>query len=87
MPFYERGDVRIHYEEVGSGFPLMLIPGLRCRSSANVPYLSGLETHGSLLISSSRSLLGIPCPIYKRSRCVLSPFSGTLNKTIATARR
>src|SRR5438034_5232136 len=27
MPFYERGDVRIHYEEVGSGFPLLLIPG------------------------------------------------------------
>ncbi len=26
MPFYERGDVRIHYEEVGSGFPLMIIP-------------------------------------------------------------
>jgi pimeloyl-ACP methyl ester carboxylesterase len=27
MPFYERGDVRIHYEEVGSGFPLLIIPG------------------------------------------------------------
>jgi pimeloyl-ACP methyl ester carboxylesterase len=27
MPFYEKGDVRIHYEEAGSGFPLMLIPG------------------------------------------------------------
>ena len=27
MPFYERGAVRIHYEEVGSGFPLLLIPG------------------------------------------------------------
>jgi pimeloyl-ACP methyl ester carboxylesterase len=27
MPFYERGDVRIRYEEVGSGFPLLLIPG------------------------------------------------------------
>ena len=27
MPFYEQGDVRIHYEEVGSGFPLMIIPG------------------------------------------------------------
>ena len=21
MPFYDRGDVRIHYEEAGSGFP------------------------------------------------------------------
>lgn len=27
MPFYQRGDVRILYEEVGSGFPLLVIPG------------------------------------------------------------
>src|SRR2546428_14188596 len=27
MPFYDRGPVRIHYEEAGSGFPLLLIPG------------------------------------------------------------
>lgn len=27
MPFYERGPVCIHYEEAGSGFPLLLIPG------------------------------------------------------------
>jgi pimeloyl-ACP methyl ester carboxylesterase len=27
MSFYERGPVRIHYEEVGSGFPLLLIAG------------------------------------------------------------
>jgi len=27
MSFYERGDVRIHYEEAGSGFPLLLIAG------------------------------------------------------------
>jgi pimeloyl-ACP methyl ester carboxylesterase len=27
MPFYEKGDVRIHYEEAGSGFPLLVIPG------------------------------------------------------------
>jgi pimeloyl-ACP methyl ester carboxylesterase len=25
--FYERGPVRIHYEEAGSGFPMLLIPG------------------------------------------------------------
>jgi hypothetical protein len=28
MPFYEKGDVRIHYEEAGSGFPLLVIPGV-----------------------------------------------------------
>jgi pimeloyl-ACP methyl ester carboxylesterase len=27
MPFYEKGNVRIHYEEAGSGFPLLVIPG------------------------------------------------------------
>jgi pimeloyl-ACP methyl ester carboxylesterase len=27
MPFYEKGAVRIRYEEAGSGFPLMIIPG------------------------------------------------------------
>ena len=27
MPFHERGPVGIHYEEAGSGFPLLLIPG------------------------------------------------------------
>ena len=27
MPFYDRGDVRIRYEEVGSGFPLLVTPG------------------------------------------------------------
>ena len=27
MPFYQRGDVRIRYEETGSGFPLLLVPG------------------------------------------------------------
>src|SRR5262249_6512534 len=27
MSFYEKGPVRIYYEEVGSGFPLLVIPG------------------------------------------------------------
>ena len=27
MPFYTKGDVTIHYEEVGSGFPLLVTPG------------------------------------------------------------
>ena len=27
MPFYTKGDVRIHYEEAGSGFPLLVTPG------------------------------------------------------------
>jgi len=27
MPSYQRGDVRIRYEEYGSGFPLLVTPG------------------------------------------------------------
>src|SRR6202048_2590311 len=27
MSFYEKGPVRIHYEEAGSGFPLLLLAG------------------------------------------------------------
>jgi pimeloyl-ACP methyl ester carboxylesterase len=38
MPFYERGDVRIHYEEAGSGFPLLIIPGGGL--NAMIPYVT-----------------------------------------------
>ena len=27
MPFYDKGDIRIRYEEAGSGFPLLVTPG------------------------------------------------------------
>ena len=40
MPFYERGDTKIYYEEVGSGFPLMVIPGGGLNST-----IQGLESH------------------------------------------
>ena len=33
MPFYERGSVRIYYEDGGSGFPLLIIPGGGLNSS------------------------------------------------------
>jgi hypothetical protein len=40
MPFYEKGDIRIHYEEAGSGFPLLVIPGGGLNST-----VAGLATH------------------------------------------
>ncbi len=39
MPFYERGNVRIHYEETGSGFPVLFIPGGGLNS--NIEFLTG----------------------------------------------
>ena len=40
MPFYERGETRIYYEEVGSGFPLMVIPGGGLNAT-----VAGLQNH------------------------------------------
>jgi hypothetical protein len=40
MPFYEKGDVRIHYEDSGSGFPLLVIPGGGLNST-----VAALATH------------------------------------------
>ncbi len=40
MPFYEKGNTRIHYEEAGSGFPLLVIPGGGLNST-----IEGLKTH------------------------------------------
>ena len=39
MPVYENGPVQIHYEEAGSGFPLLVIPGGGL--NATISYLAG----------------------------------------------
>jgi pimeloyl-ACP methyl ester carboxylesterase len=46
MPFYEKGAVRIHYEETGSGFPLLLIPGGGLNS--NISFLTGFAPFNSM---------------------------------------
>ena len=40
MPTYERDSVRIHYEEAGSGYPLLVIPGGGLNAT-----IAGLRTH------------------------------------------
>jgi pimeloyl-ACP methyl ester carboxylesterase len=42
MPFYEKGAVRIHYQEAGSGFPLLVIPGGGLNST-----IAGLDASNS----------------------------------------
>ena len=39
MPFYEKGDVRIRYEDAGAGFPLLLIAGGGLNST--ISYFTG----------------------------------------------
>jgi pimeloyl-ACP methyl ester carboxylesterase len=51
MPFYEKGNVRIHYEEVGTGFPLLVISGGGLNSKlsyfkANAPFNAPEEFKG-----------------------------------------
>ncbi len=49
MPFYERDATRIYYEEVGSGFPLLIIPGgglNSCLSSLRSPF-NPMETYSN----------------------------------------
>lgn len=40
MPIHEKGPVRIHYEEAGSGFPLLVIPGGGLNAT-----IAGLASH------------------------------------------
>jgi hypothetical protein len=51
VPFYERGQVRIHFEEVGSDFPLLVVPGGGLNST-----FAGLATHAFNPINKVRSL-------------------------------
>ena len=46
MPFYERGDVRIRYEEAGSGFPVLFIPGGGLNS--NISFLTGFAPFNAM---------------------------------------
>ena len=39
MPFYEKGDVRIYYEDTGSGVPVLIIPGGGL--NATISYVTG----------------------------------------------
>ena len=40
MPIFDNGTVKIHYEEAGTGFPLLVIPGGGLNAT-----IAGLATH------------------------------------------
>jgi hypothetical protein len=53
MPFYEKGPVRIHYEEAGSGFRLLLIAGGGLNST-----ISGVPRAGGVFRQAGWAALG-----------------------------
>lgn len=66
MPFYENGDVRIHYAEAGEGFPLLLIAGgglnsnMSAWSSSYGPFdaVSEFEEHFRCITMDQRNANG-----------------------------
>jgi hypothetical protein len=50
MPFYEKGNVRIRYEEAGSGFPLFIINGGGLNSSVFYPARPSVRRDGGVQI-------------------------------------
>ena len=68
MPFYQRGQVRIYYEEVGSGFPLLVIPGGGLNST-----VAGLATHPFNRSTSSRGSFALSRPICATPRVASPP--------------
>ena len=79
MPFYEKGNVRIRYEEAGSGFPLLVISGGGLNSVA--AYLATRDrSKGGL--ASTRDVVGP-----RRSRATVPrPDPGSLLSTVVDNR-
>src|SRR3989442_7886348 len=48
MPFYEKGEVRIRYETVGSGFPLLVAPGGGLNSRVSNLATAGVHAMGAV---------------------------------------
>jgi pimeloyl-ACP methyl ester carboxylesterase len=69
MPFFERDDVSIHYEEHGSGFPILLIAPGGMRSTigawANAPWnpVEHLEPHFRVIVMDQRNAGRSSAPI------------------------
>ena len=72
MPCYERGNVRIHYEEAGSGFPLLLIPGGGLNS--NISFLTGFAAFNAQ---------GFGCGVGRLTRALADHFERVVGIDVA----
>ena len=71
MPFYERGDVRIHYEEAGSGFPVAVHPRRRVELEHLLPdRLRAVQCDGGV---QGRVSLHHDGPAQRQRRPVIGP--------------
>ena len=64
MPFYEKGDTRIHYEKARSGFPLLVIPGGGLSST-----IAGLATHPFNLFDEFKNELRVISADLRNANC------------------
>jgi len=62
MPFLEAGDLRLHYEETGSGAPLVLLPGLGMRAENWAPHLPLLAANRRVIALDVRGGAESDCP-------------------------
>jgi hypothetical protein len=72
MPFYQKGDVRIRYEEAGSGFPLLVTPGVvRCRFAGAERRDHGLSLEGAGGVEGTHDRPGasLPTSAHPNARC------------------
>jgi hypothetical protein len=77
--FYERGPVRIRYEEAGAGFPLMLLPGGGLNATIafftrNSPFNAIRSRSSRVSIAASRRTCATPLlQVPTHSCCGVSP--------------
>ena len=84
MPVYEKGPVRIHYEEAGAGFPLLIIPGGGLNSTiaglANDQGIGWADNEGPFSLDGSSPQgdaegCGTPCPRAMNARNDNEPYA------------
>ena len=70
MAFHEKGHVRIHYQEAGSGFPLFVIPG--GGQNSTIDFMSDRAPFNAIAEGEPAGL--IPMPASKYVRITLRPW-------------